>query len=87
MATATATAMTTKMFIDGKWVNSDSGRTLGVINPATEDVIAEVAYGGKSETRRAGGGQEGDARMDEADALRARQGFEENRRADARAGG
>ena len=27
--------------------------TLGVINPATEEVIAEVAYGGRAETRRA----------------------------------
>jgi succinate-semialdehyde dehydrogenase/glutarate-semialdehyde dehydrogenase len=41
------------MFIDGKWVEADSGRTLGVINPATEEVIAEVAYGGRAETRRA----------------------------------
>ena len=53
MATATATATGKKMYINGQWCNSDSGKTLGVINPATEDVIAEVAYGGKSETRRA----------------------------------
>ena len=26
------------MFIDGKWCEADSGRTLGVINPATEEV-------------------------------------------------
>ena len=53
MATATATAAQRMLFIDGKWVPSDSGRTLGVINPATEEVIAEVAYGGRAETRRA----------------------------------
>ena len=53
MATATATAAQRKMFIDGKWVGSDSGRTLGVINPATEEVVAEVAYGGRAEARRA----------------------------------
>jgi succinate-semialdehyde dehydrogenase/glutarate-semialdehyde dehydrogenase len=41
------------MFIDGKWVEADKGGTLGVINPATEEVIQEVAYGGRSETRRA----------------------------------
>jgi succinate-semialdehyde dehydrogenase/glutarate-semialdehyde dehydrogenase len=49
----TATATLRKMYIDGQWVGADSGRTLGVINPATEDVITEVAYGGRAETRRA----------------------------------
>ncbi len=51
MATATATQQ--RMFIDGQWVAAADGRTLGVINPATEEVIAEVAYGGRAETRRA----------------------------------
>lgn len=51
MATATATAK--QMFIDGKWVSADGGKTLGVINPATEEVIAEIAYGGRAETKRA----------------------------------
>jgi succinate-semialdehyde dehydrogenase/glutarate-semialdehyde dehydrogenase len=41
------------MFIEGKWTEAEDGRTLGVINPATEEVIREVAYGGRSETRRA----------------------------------
>jgi succinate-semialdehyde dehydrogenase/glutarate-semialdehyde dehydrogenase len=41
------------MYIDGKWVAADSGRTLGVINPATEEVIEEIAYGGRAETHRA----------------------------------
>ena len=50
---ATATATLKKMFIDGKWVEADSGRTLGVINPATEETIADIAYGGRAETRRA----------------------------------
>jgi succinate-semialdehyde dehydrogenase/glutarate-semialdehyde dehydrogenase len=50
---ATATTTFKKMYIDGKWVAADSGRTLGVINPATEDVLAEVAYGGRAEVRRA----------------------------------
>jgi succinate-semialdehyde dehydrogenase/glutarate-semialdehyde dehydrogenase len=53
MATATATASVGRMFIDGKWVEADDKRTLGVINPATEEVIKEVAYGGRKETRRA----------------------------------
>src|SRR5947209_938873 len=49
----TATATQKRMYIDGQWCAADSGRTLGVINPATEEVIAEVAYGGRAETRRA----------------------------------
>ncbi len=53
MATATASATLRKMYIDGTWCASDSGRTLGVTNPATEEVLAEVAYGGRAETRRA----------------------------------
>src|SRR5262252_4796315 len=53
MTTATATATLKKMYIDGKWCEADSGRTLEVINPATEEVLAEIAYGGRAETRRA----------------------------------
>src|SRR5947209_7496044 len=49
----TATASLQRMFIDGKWAEADSGRTLGVINPATEEVIVDVAYGGRAETKRA----------------------------------
>ncbi len=52
-ATAPATKYETRLFIDGQWAAADSGRTLGVINPATEEVIAEVAYGGRAETQRA----------------------------------
>jgi succinate-semialdehyde dehydrogenase / glutarate-semialdehyde dehydrogenase len=50
---ATTTASLKRMYIDGKWTAADNGRTLGVINPATEEVIEEIAYGGKAETRRA----------------------------------
>ena len=35
----------TKMLIDGKWIDSTSGRTFETINPATGDVIAHVAEG------------------------------------------
>ncbi|HEX8915846.1 MAG TPA: aldehyde dehydrogenase family protein [Humisphaera sp.] len=54
MATATAPARQsastvkvgpTQMLIDGKFVNSVSGRTFETINPATGDVIARVAEG------------------------------------------
>ena len=51
MATATQTAK--QMFIAGKWCNADNGQTLEVINPATEEVVAEIAYGGRDETKRA----------------------------------
>ncbi len=50
---ATATATQKRMYIDGKWTAADSGRTLGVINPATEEVLADIAYGGRAETKRA----------------------------------
>jgi succinate-semialdehyde dehydrogenase/glutarate-semialdehyde dehydrogenase len=54
MATATAATGTLKhMLIDGKWTAADGGRTLAVVNPATEEVIAEVAYGGRADYRRA----------------------------------
>src|SRR5204863_550407 len=49
----TATATLKKMYIDGKWCEAANGRTIGVINPATEEVLAEVAYGGRAETKRA----------------------------------
>src|SRR5256714_1273892 len=53
MATATATKTGKRMLIDGQWCEADNGRTLGVINPATEEIVAEVAYGGRAETQRA----------------------------------
>ncbi len=38
-----------KMLIDGKWVSSVSGKTLEVVNPATEEVVAHVAEGDKAD--------------------------------------
>ena len=49
MATATeprrkvARSLQTKLLIDGKWRDSVSGKTFETINPATEELIAEVA--------------------------------------------
>ena len=40
-------------YIDGKWVQSDSGRTIVVKNPATGEPIGEVPALGAAETRRA----------------------------------
>src|SRR5205814_2248280 len=51
MATASATLQ--RFYIDGQWIGADDGRTLAVINPATEETITEVAYAGRAETRRA----------------------------------
>ena len=43
----------TKAYIDGQWVDADDGTTFKVYNPATHEVIAEVANCGTDETRRA----------------------------------
>ncbi len=53
MATATATGTLRRMYINGQWCSASDGRTLGVINPATEEVITEVAYGNRADVRRA----------------------------------
>ena len=43
----------TKMLIDGKWLDSSSGRTFETINPATGAVIAHVAEGEKPDIDKA----------------------------------
>ncbi len=40
-------------YIDGKWVEADSGKTFAVVNPATGEVIGAVPSMGAAETRRA----------------------------------
>jgi len=40
-------------YINGQWVNADNGATLAVTNPATGELIAEVAKVGAKETARA----------------------------------
>jgi succinate-semialdehyde dehydrogenase/glutarate-semialdehyde dehydrogenase len=40
-------------YIDGAWVDADSGDTVAVNNPATEDTLGTVPRMGASETRRA----------------------------------
>ena len=39
--------------VDGEWVDADSGATFPVINPATQETVAEVPRMGAAETRRA----------------------------------
>ena len=62
-------SLSRKMLIDGEWVEAASGKTFDSINPATEEVLADVAHGGprtstapyapparRSRTARRGGG-------------------------------
>lgn len=41
------------LYIDGQWGGADGGGTFAVSNPATGEVIAKVADGGRADTRRA----------------------------------
>lgn len=43
----------TQAYIDGGWVDADDGSTRTVTNPATGEVIADIANCGQAETRRA----------------------------------
>ena len=63
-------------YVDGRWVDADSGATFAVVNPATGETIAEVPRMGAAETRRAIEaaqralpGLEGDARRRSAPAI------------------
>jgi succinate-semialdehyde dehydrogenase/glutarate-semialdehyde dehydrogenase len=40
-------------YVDGSWVDADSGETFPVVNPATGETIADVPRMGTAETRRA----------------------------------
>ncbi len=42
-----------KMWIDGKWVDAESGKTFSVVNPATEEEIARVPLGGTADVDKA----------------------------------
>ena len=43
----------TQLYINGEWVDGENGETLGVINPATEETVADVAYGTAADARHA----------------------------------
>ena len=49
----TLTAPRQRMFIDGDWADAGSGETASVINPATEEEIAQVPKGDASDVDRA----------------------------------
>jgi succinate-semialdehyde dehydrogenase/glutarate-semialdehyde dehydrogenase len=40
-------------YVDGRWIDPDSGETFPVTNPATDEVLADVPRMGAAETRRA----------------------------------
>jgi len=42
-----------KMFIGGKWVNAASGKTFPTYNPATGEVMAQIAEGDREDVNRA----------------------------------
>lgn len=43
----------TDLWIGGKWVKSDSGRTFETLNPATEEIITQVSEGSETDIDRA----------------------------------
>ncbi|MBF0812664.1 aldehyde dehydrogenase family protein [Staphylococcus saprophyticus] len=45
--------MQVKQYIDGEWIESTSGETINVINPATEEKIGEIAKGNKQDVDKA----------------------------------
>ena len=44
---------TWQLYIDGHWVGTQSGKTFAVVNPATQDVIAQVPDGGPAQAHAA----------------------------------
>ena len=43
----------TRAYIDGGWVDADSGATFPVVDPATGEALAQLPRLGAAETRRA----------------------------------
>jgi succinate-semialdehyde dehydrogenase / glutarate-semialdehyde dehydrogenase len=53
MQISDAALLKSQAYINGQWINADSGETFAVVNPATGETIAQVAHCGAAETRRA----------------------------------
>jgi betaine-aldehyde dehydrogenase len=51
--TASETPRSYKLFIDGKWVDAESGKTFQTPNPSTGETLAEVAEGDKADVDKA----------------------------------
>src|SRR5262245_35102599 len=45
--------MSAQMYINGEWTSARSGEKREVVNPANEDVVQEVAYGGRKDAELA----------------------------------
>ena len=50
---ADTSLLRTQAYINGRWVDGDSGECFPVLNPATGETIAQVAHCAQAETRRA----------------------------------
>ncbi len=48
-----STLLKSLSYVGGEWIGADSGATFPVYDPATGDVVADVARLGTAETRRA----------------------------------
>ena len=53
MTTLAPDLLRDQAFVDGAWIDADSGATFPVVDPATGVTIAEVPRMGAAETRRA----------------------------------
>jgi aldehyde dehydrogenase (NAD+) len=42
-----------KFYIDGAWVDPAAPSTLGIVNPATEEIFAQISLGSRSDVDRA----------------------------------
>ena len=42
-----------KMFIGGRWMNAESGKTFTTVNPATQEELARIPLGGKADVDKA----------------------------------
>lgn len=51
--TSNGEGIPTRLFIDGEWREAEGGRRFAVDDPATEEVVAEVADGGAADARAA----------------------------------
>jgi succinate-semialdehyde dehydrogenase / glutarate-semialdehyde dehydrogenase len=53
LAERTLPLLRTQAYVDGRWIDADSGATFPVLDPATGETVAEVPRTGAAETRRA----------------------------------
>ena len=53
VATIAPDLLRTRAYVDGAWVEADTGATFPVVNPATGETLADVPRLGAAETRRA----------------------------------